>query len=71
MGDVNQDQVLSSADIIYSVNYTFKSGPDPLPGRSVGDVNCSGGVSGADIIWMVNHIFKGGPEPCPCIVQRI
>jgi hypothetical protein len=71
MGDVNQDQVLSSADIIYSVNYTFKSGPDPLPDRSVGDVNCSGGVSGADIIWMVNHIFKGGPEPCPCIVQRI
>jgi hypothetical protein len=71
MGDVNQDQTLTSSDIIYFVNYTFKSGPDPLPDRSIGDVNCSGGVSGADIIWMVNHIFKGGPEPCPCIIRRI
>jgi hypothetical protein len=71
MGDVNQDDVLTSADLIYLINYMFKSGPDPLPERSIADVNCSGGLGGSDIIYLVNYVFKGGAAPCACIVRRI
>jgi hypothetical protein len=71
MGDVTQDGQLTSSDLIYFINYLFKSGPAPLPDRSVGDTNCSGGLTGADIIVLVNYIFKSGAPPCACIVRRI
>jgi hypothetical protein len=71
MGDVNQDAAITSADLIYFINYIFKSGPDPLPDRSIGDVNCSGGLGASDIIYLVNYIFKSGAPPCACIVRRI
>lgn len=62
-GDANADGKFTSADIIYLVNYVFKSGPStPVPGH--GDANCSGTVTSADIIHMVNFVFKGGPPPC-------
>lgn len=63
-GDVNQDFVLTSADIIVIVNYVFKSGPVPDPCEAAADVNCDGVVTSADIIYLVNHVFKGGPAPC-------
>jgi len=63
VGDVNDDGTINSADLIYMVNYIFKSGPDPLPMRTVGDANCTGGLGGSDIIYLVNYIFKGGQPP--------
>lgn len=63
-GDVNVDLVLTSADIIYMVNYIFKSGPAPLPIHQAGDVNCDGVESSADVIYLVTHVFKGGLPPC-------
>lgn len=71
MGDVNNDLVINTADLIYMVNYIFKSGPDPLPMRTVGDANCSGGLGGSDIIYLVNYIFKGGQPPCACYKRII
>jgi hypothetical protein len=71
MGDVNADGTINSADLIYMVNYIFKSGPDPLPMRTVGDANCTGGLGGSDIIYLVNYIFKGGQPPCACYVWII
>jgi len=62
-GDVNADGVMTSADIIYMVNYIFKSGVPPVvPGH--GDVNCDGVTTTADIIYMVNFIFKSASPPC-------
>jgi len=63
-GDVNFDGVMTSGDIIYLVNYTFKGGPPPQPVPAAGDVNCDGNVTSADIIFMVNFVFKSGPGPC-------
>lgn len=63
-GDVNLSTTLTSGDIIYLVNYVFKSGVDPLPCIAAGDVNCSVSVTSADIIYMVNHVFKSGALPC-------
>lgn len=64
LGDVNLDRKVTSADIIYSVNYCFKGGPAPLPLVIAGDVNCSGTQTSADIIGLVNYIFKSGTPPC-------
>lgn len=62
-GDVNADGTITSADIIYMVNYVFKGGaPAVIPGHS--DVNCDGVTTSADIIYLVNYVFKGGAGPC-------
>lgn len=63
-GNLNSDTVITSADIIYEVNFVFKSGLDPLPCVAAGDVNCSGSITSADIISLVNYVFKSGLPPC-------
>ena len=63
-GDVDTSGAITSADIIYLVNYVFKAGPAPLPVTEAGDANCSGEVTSADLIYLVNHVFKAGPLPC-------
>jgi len=61
---VNVDSTHTSSDIIFLVNYAFKSGPPPKPCPAAMDVNCSGETSAADIIYAVNFVFKAGPPPC-------
>ena len=63
-GDVDLSSSLTSADIIWLVNYVFKSGPSPQPISASGDVDCDLDVDSGDIIFMVNHIFKSAPGPC-------
>jgi len=63
-GDVNDDGVIQSADIVYAVNYLFKSGEEPLPVIACVDVNCDGTATSTDIIRMVNYVFKDGEPPC-------
>jgi len=63
-GDANLTGTLTSADIIYLVNFIFKSGPTPQPCQATGDVNCDGGVTAADIIFLVRWVFHRGPPPC-------
>ena len=63
-GDVNVDELITSADIIYMVNFVFKGDAAPQPCDASGDVDCSGAVTSADIIMMVNHVFKGAAAPC-------
>jgi hypothetical protein len=62
-GNCNGIDPINSQDIIYLVNYIFKSGPAPNP-EMLCDVNCSGVTTSTDIIQMVNYIFKSGPKPC-------
>ena len=64
-GDANCSGGISLADVIYLVNYLFKSWPAPCC-PTLGDVNCSGSITLADIIQLVNHIFKAEPAPQPC-----
>jgi hypothetical protein len=63
-GDQNEDGSVTAADIIYLVQYVFKSGPLPLPCEAAGDVNCDGVVNATDIIFLVVYVFKSGPPPC-------
>ena len=63
-GDVNEDGLQTSADIIGLVNHIFKGGPAPEPVAAAGDVNQSGSLTSADIIFLVGFIFKSGAAPC-------
>ena len=67
-GDVNKDCELTAGDVIYLVNYVFKTGPTPIPEEEVGNTNCQGRVTAADIIALVQVVFKSAdlpPEFCP------
>ena len=63
-GDMTQDQVLTSSDVIFLINYIFKGGPAANP-PSEADMNNNGAINSSDIIFLVNHVFKAGPPP-PC-----
>lgn len=67
-GDVNEDGIITSADIIYLVAYVFKGGNEPIPCAAVGDVNCNGVITSADILYLVGYVFKGGSAPCDVLM---
>ncbi|MGB2698695.1 MAG: dockerin type I repeat-containing protein, partial [Candidatus Zixiibacteriota bacterium] len=64
-GDANGDNIVSIADVIFLVNYTYKSGPAPDPLGS-GDANCDKVVNIVDANYIINYLFKGGNPPKQC-----
>ena len=64
-GDATGDSVVNVADIMYMINYLFKSGPEPVS-FVAGDANCDGDHGILDIVFLVNYLYKGGlPPGCP------
>jgi hypothetical protein len=61
-GDCNADGVIDVGDVVYLVNFLYKSGspPDPL---EAGDTNCDDVVNVGDVVYLVNYLFKGGLPP--------
>jgi len=62
-GDANRDSKVTVADVVYLMNFLFKSGPAVNPFQT-GDVNCDGYVTVADVVYVINYLFKGGKAPC-------
>ncbi len=62
-GDANGDKQVSIADVVFIVNYLFRSGESSDPVER-GDADCDGEVKIADAVYLVNYLFKGGSEPC-------
>ena len=62
-GDANGDGFLNVVDLIYLVEYFFRSGLPPTPVQN-GDVNCDGKCVVGDLIYLINYLFKFGPPPC-------
>lgn len=62
IGDANADTEIDIVDIVYVINYVFRSGPEPIPLKA-GDAFCDNEVNIQDAVWLVNYVFKGGPEP--------
>lgn len=62
-GDANKDNITNIADVIFLVNYLYRSGeaPDPV---DLGDVNCDTIVNVGDLVYLVNYLFRGGDPPC-------
>jgi hypothetical protein len=61
-GDANGDGVIDVGDLVFLINYLFKSGPIPKPYQA-GDANCSGSVDVGDVVYLINYLFKSGPPP--------
>lgn len=63
-GNVNGDATISSADLVYMVNYLYREGIQPQNCTAVGDVDCSGEINALDIMKNINYVFKRGQRPC-------
>lgn len=62
LGDINDDEIINSADVVYLINYLFKDGPEPSPFQA-GDVNSDDTINSSDVVYLINYLFKGGPPP--------
>lgn len=66
-GDVNSDWNVEVTDIVYLINYLFKSGEPPLcppePYTACADANGDFEVTLADIVYLINYLLKNGPPP--------
>ena len=63
LGDANASGVVDIDDIVWLINYVFRSGPEPYP-LFAGDNNCDGSTDIDDIVYLIAYVFQGGPEPC-------
>ncbi|MFH1207262.1 MAG: right-handed parallel beta-helix repeat-containing protein [Patescibacteria group bacterium] len=61
-GDSNWDSTINILDIVYLINYIYKSGPLPMPYKYIADVNGEGAVNILDIVFLINYIYKHGPQ---------
>ncbi len=64
-GDANGSGEVNLGDVVYLVNFIFKSGPEPLPAGS-GDANCDVLVNIGDAVFLIDYIFRNGEEPIRC-----
>lgn len=61
-GDADFSKTFDVDDLVYMVNFAFKSGAEPYL-MIAADVDNNGGVDIDDLIYMVNYAFNNGPEP--------
>jgi hypothetical protein len=61
-GDADGDGEINVGDVVYLINYLFKSGSatDPI---AAGDANCDSVVDAGDVVYLINYLYKGGPLP--------
>ncbi len=64
-GDANYDELVNILDVVFLINYKYKSGPAPLY-LDAADVNNDLAINILDIVYLINFKYKGGPVPvCP------
>ncbi|UCD95389.1 MAG: IPT/TIG domain-containing protein [Candidatus Zixiibacteriota bacterium] len=61
-GDANSDTELNMLDIMFIINYLYKSGPAPAY-EDAADANYDGGINLNDASFLVTYFYKGGPPP--------
>jgi TolB protein len=61
-GDADNSGSIDISDVIYLINYIFKSGPVPVS-LILGDCNNDEEVTICDVVYLINYLFKGGPPP--------
>jgi hypothetical protein len=61
-GDVNEDEIIDIADVVFLINYLFIGGPVPNP-LALGDPSGDCSIDIADVTYLINYLFNAGPEP--------
>ena len=61
-GDPTWDGIIDIADVLFLINYLYRSGEAPDPPEA-GDVTCDGTVNVDDVIFLINYLYRGGPAP--------
>lgn len=61
-GDANGDGVVELADVVFLLNYLYRSGPAPDP-LAAGDPNDDCVVELGDLVYLINYLYQGGPAP--------
>jgi hypothetical protein len=65
LGDLNSDGYVNVGDLVFAMNYLYRSGPAPYALESA-DVNCDDLVDVADAVFLINYLFRTGLAPsCP------
>lgn len=62
-GDVNNDESINGADVVYLINYLSHGGPEPQPWLCVGDVDGDGDVDSDDVDYLIAYLYQSGPAP--------
>jgi len=62
VGDFTADCSIDIADVIFGLNYVYRSGEAPEPLES-GDTDCDGSVDIVDIVCIVDYLFRSSPPP--------
>jgi len=69
-GDVNLDGSTNIRDLIYLVDYIFRSGPEPKVSET-SDVDGSCGKANiGDLTYFVDYVFRGGASPLPGCTEQ-
>ncbi len=68
-GDADGVPPVNILDIVYVINYKYKSGPAPDPLESA-DVNHDFLVNILDIVYLINYKYKNGPDP-ECVAWEV
>ena len=67
-GDANSDGTVNVGDVVYIINYVFRSGPAPAM-INWGDANGDCAVDIADAVYLINYIFRDGNAPLSGCVE--
>jgi parallel beta-helix repeat protein len=62
-GDANSDGLVTISDVVYLINYLFKSGTPPVPMVCVGDANGDGQPSISDVVYLIGYILRSATPP--------
>ncbi len=62
VGDLNSDGFIEVQDVVFCINYLYRSGSAPEP-MAAGDCNCDGVIDISDAVYLTNYLFRKGPSP--------
>jgi hypothetical protein len=64
-GDASKDGIVDVSDIVYLLNYLYRSGPAPVPLESA-DVYPDHILDVSDLVFLLNYLYRHGAAPaCP------